>query len=720
MTTHSIKLDLDKTLQLPPPTITARQGDTQCGITAMVTDHGAPATLTGYTAKFQAAKPDGTYAEQAAQISGSTVTVELDPQFLAAAGLIRTAYFRFFEGTAEKESTQNMCIRVIHDAEGEAPDLSTSYIPTVDQLVEDATEALNSANTALGNAEEALEDAEAATDSATDAAASANAAANAAQSAIDAMTGNVLRGTVGPSEVVSVDDAYPQVPLGVKVKGLTRQNLWVNPSGTNNGVTVTSNEDGSVTLSGTATNNSTIQVKTYALKLGTKYYLSVDKTIPGVGNGFGFYIDTDSQSAAYVGNSVASGVSYTPRAEASIVTLGLYIASGITVSGTYRVMLNEGSTAEPWCPPGLNSVSTLEIALSPTNMWPSKTSDYNDFTSRYLTIGNDGFIDIDIDNSGGGSTVYANVFSKEIKGIPVGDKVWLRVEWKELSGALWLTMDGASYNWVQFDGGSGFQLGIGSGSRVVGLDCIRDAGSGVVCGARLFVGCGSGERKTGRIRFGLYRMESDANAGWTPSGVPNYTTVDLQGNELCSLPDGTRDELTIGEDGTARIERAVGSVDIPTDAGDVVWEFAYQRIGVFLSLQAQDMTPNATGRLFCDKVPSRANGQAANVGTHASTSAMYAYIRVDGSASASDTVAKVGGGEVVYPRRQPDSVALPAVTLPSLPGPTANVWAVATDGHGNTFTLQPEIELEYARDVTLVIGSLEAKVAALELLHETE
>ena len=140
MTTHSIKLDLDKTLQLPPPTITARQGDTQCGITAMVTDHGAPATLTGYTAKFQAAKPDGTYAEQAAQINGSTVTVELDPQFLAAAGLIRTAYFRFFEGTAEKESTQNMCIRVIHDAEGEAPDFSTSYIPTVDQLVEDATE----------------------------------------------------------------------------------------------------------------------------------------------------------------------------------------------------------------------------------------------------------------------------------------------------------------------------------------------------------------------------------------------------------------------------------------------------------------------------------------------------------------------------------------------------------------------------------------------------
>ena len=705
MTTHSIKLDLDKTLQLPPPTITARQGDTQCGITAMVTDHGAPATLTGYTAKFQAAKPDGTYAEQAAQISGSTVTVELDPQFLAAAGLIRTAYFRFFEGTAEKESTQNMCIRVIHDAEGEAPDLSTSYIPTVDQLVEDATEALNSANTALGNAEEALEDAEAATDSATDAAASANAAANAAQSAIDAMTGNVLRGTVGPSEVVSVDDAYPQVPLGVKVKGATRQNLWVNPSGTKtqNGMTVTPNSDGSITVSGTSTSSALIELaNSYALKPGAQYTFSVDKLFPtneGKNTG-GFFIQKHiagqvNTTIGYLVSDAEKEIVVSVPSDTEYCVFGVQVIAGSQISGTYRVMLNEGSEPEPWCPPGLNSVGdggSVKVVTAGKNL----------FTPNSITQiqGN------------GGSNQTAFIGTK-VSGIPAQQVVAVSLEYRLSSGAGTMTVQQVSAPYYALGIAYLALIGDGQWHKASGNVTVNDGfNKNDSIGIRL-------DDVTGLLEFRNIQFELGSAA--TDYEPPNVTTtpIDLDGHALNSLPDGTRDELRIDGTGAVTLVQRVGVATAPTAASGWTWstDATGGRASFGLTSKGPTPKPNETSFLLCDKLPVRkTNGDA----SYAIVSNWLAYAKNPAITSTATAATVAGGATYLYPLATPQTIPLTSVTLPSLPGPTANVWAVATGGHGNTFTLQPEIELEYARDVTLVIGSLEAKVAALELLHETE
>ena len=50
---------------------------------------------------------------------------------------------------------------------------------------------------------------------------------------------------------VSLTDCYGRKPMGIVIKPKMVENLWVNPSGTNNGVTVTANVDGSITLNGT-------------------------------------------------------------------------------------------------------------------------------------------------------------------------------------------------------------------------------------------------------------------------------------------------------------------------------------------------------------------------------------------------------------------------------------------------------------------------------------
>ena len=565
----------------------------------------------------------------------------------------------------------------------------------------------------------AIAEVETATDSATDAAASANAAASAAQSAIDAMTGNVLRGTVGPSEVVSVEDAYPQVPLGVKVKGVTRQNLWVNPNGSNNGVIATSNEDGSITVSGTATHRAIISLKSYVLRTGSSYTVSSngkmsDSWAPGQAeSGAGFavvYRDSSnaSQGQAIFGYGDELTTSFVVPSTAAYVEFYVIVEEGATVIGTYRIMLNEGSEAEPWCPPGLNSIEELEIWQGGRNLLGIGSPVRKTGSSSHITytLNDDGSIRCIGTVTGGDSTSMSALYGNDWNNLPS------------------VVLEPGTYHYETVNGQSlsdGFVLSI----RIGNADNYNSHIASNVRGtftlskrtrvnAYLTVGQGA---ENIDVTVWMSITKEDATGERLPYAT--QSAIPLLGNALRSLPDGTCDVLTIGEDGTAAIERAVFAYTMPTDQADYGWEANLQRsvkptgVAYVYSTYAQSCRSETVA------IREESNGE--DEGSYFFPSVNGAlYHRIETATDLAANVAIIGGKEVMFKRKTPDSVTLPAATLPALPGPTANVWAVATDGHGNTFTLQPEVELEYARDVTLVIGSLEAKVAALELLHETE
>lgn len=204
MATHELTLDVDKSAALAAEIITARTGDSGTVIKASLLKDGA--ALTGATnARFIALKPDRTYADQSASVSGSTVTVTLDPKFLTAKGVIKTAYFRVTVG-GKVETTPDIWINVLPDAESQADAPTDAYISEVEALISQLNSiksqmqtATSSANTAAGKANsaaddatEAAEEARAAADSvdaaknaATQAANSANLAADAAEEAAD-------------------------------------------------------------------------------------------------------------------------------------------------------------------------------------------------------------------------------------------------------------------------------------------------------------------------------------------------------------------------------------------------------------------------------------------------------------------------------------------------------------------------------------------------------
>lgn len=554
-----------------------------------------------------------------------------------------------------------------------------------------ATTAADAANTAAGSANKAKDAANTAAESANAAAESANSAADAANGVIDACTeaaasaneaaasanaaaeaadtviaGNVLKGTLGPSEVLTTDDAWAAKPLGLKVYGNTRQNLWANPSGTSNGVTVTSNDDGSITISGSA--SSAVFLRSdfrYVLKPSTAYTISVSGPVSASSqNGFAVWEYYDGGELAHICGSNMTNLTFTTRDDTLRCSCAFYIGNQSVAfsAGTYRVMLREatekeiaaaqqtpstlpeGGTADlpqdypvtlpadpsiyaanddfDWCPPGLNSVESLEIVTAGKNL---------------LTETLDGVAPKAPDSQ---FTTLID-FGKDInfEGMTLSVTADTDITYQNTTAAMldFLESDGTHHYIVppQVIGASGTMTA--GMQKIVNVPNVKFRYINVYWFrsnyASFDIDC--------RLKFQL-ELGSTATAYESPAvtSIP----IDLQGNELCSLPDGTRDVLDVM---TGEIEKSVGY--IASYAGE-------------------------------------------DVGDDYVASAL------------TDTGEIAQGAQVVYRLSDPQTIQLTPPELPALPAPNLTAYAdsdVACD-----------IEIEYARDVNIAYSKLEQAITA--------
>ena len=152
MNTFNLTLDLAKAKQRQQQTIFVRQGDRNATtIVATITDHGAAASTSGLTARFQMRLPDGThYYRKAASLSGNTATVTIDEaQAASAVGRTDVAYFQLLQGSTVVASTESFTVVVLPDALADA-EVPESY----DSAIQDA---IDNANTAADAAWEAAQ-----------------------------------------------------------------------------------------------------------------------------------------------------------------------------------------------------------------------------------------------------------------------------------------------------------------------------------------------------------------------------------------------------------------------------------------------------------------------------------------------------------------------------------------------------------------------------------
>ena len=430
------------------------------------------------------------------------------------------------------------------------------------------------------------------------------------------------------------------------VYGNTRQNLWVNPSGTTNGVTLTANDDGSITLSGTTTGLANPYRQTYALRPGSTYTLSVDKVVQSstdAANGCFLIEMHDSDSpllAKYVGYGTTTAVTFAVPANTTFARLVFYCKSGNTVSGTYRVMLNEGSEAEPWCPPGINSVDELSVVTAGKNLLASA------FGSVKYRSGAYGQADMPAPSSLSGREVAVSVYVD-------GEDVTAKPNWELYIGAFIGSVPATSV----------LTLGPTSKSGTVG-----DILDGTVI---RFYANGSFWPTDCEIAVQL-ELGSTATAYEPP--VVTTTPIDLDGHALCSLPDGTRDELTVDSTGNVTLTQRVGVATAPSEASGYRWHTDTPGGRASFPLGNVPVAPSGTqvGHILCDKLPPRIN--LGNPSYIAVTSDNRIYVRNPAITSAATAATVAGGATVLYPLATPQEVELPGISVPGLASPDYTIF----------------------------------------------
>lgn len=471
--------------------------------------------------------------------------------------------------------------------------------------------------------------------------------------------------------VVQAAGCAAGVPVaGAKVFGETRQNLWPRLSGSSRGVSVSTGEDGAVSLSGTATDTATVKLAVHTLQPGKTYTLSVDKAIPGVGDGYGIYVDTDVQAAYYVGNSERLVVVYTTDSSATSFTVGVYIPAGVTVSGTYRVMLNEGPTAQPWCPPGLTSVGELETVTAGKNLLrylpglAQSTTNGITFTPQ-----EDGGIKVQGTAS---SAVYFNidyVSSYESAISNARPFVGRQVTASKAGG------ENVNFIVGVFTGPDDAWESMVSTSSTVTATVPDDA-----LAFRSILGVNK-DITVDTVIYPQFELGSTATA-YEPPAVTT-TPIDLSGHELRSLPDGTRDVLSVDGSGAVSVEQACA--EIVLDGSQTLSSNGTNRYQTALpGCEAFEGSSVDDPAIMCDALPVSNNTSTftGSPGVHRRTiGSQELIICVPASwgadADAVESYLASHPVTVAYPLADPQTVPLDPITPPSVPAAEATLWAAS-------------------------------------------
>lgn len=176
---------------------------------------------------------------------------------------------------------------------------------------------------------------------------------------------NVPLGTVS-GIVAQATDAYPVLPRKVSVHGKTVENLCPVFNRVNNGVTFSTDDDGYISVKGTATNDIYEQPSIANFPQNSKVWLYVDSDFRKKGID-AVYAQCSGWSLYSIPNEMVS--STTPDATSG--SLLIKILSGVTVDAKIRIMFMAGETepdASLFVPSGVHTVEPEKLTVLGENL----------------------------------------------------------------------------------------------------------------------------------------------------------------------------------------------------------------------------------------------------------------------------------------------------------------------------------------------------------------
>lgn len=170
------------------------------------------------------------------------------------------------------------------------------------------------------------------------------------------------------------------------------------------------------------------------------------------------------------------------------------------------------------------------------------------------------------------------------------------------------------------------------------------------------------------------------------------TTIDLKGNELCSLPNGVKDEVVIDAEGNVSLIKRTKQYD---------WNCAQIIKGTgrnYAVDKVLDIGANYTG-LVAEKAINAVNN---SVGICYVNQKMI-YVTVPESVATKEQANQLYGGmKVIYQLAEPQTIPLGKVELPALPEATSNVW--------NNGNIPANVYIQYLKDVNIAYSDLENQI----------
>lgn len=488
--------------------------------------------------------------------------------------------------------------------------------------------------------------------------------------------------TVTGNGIVTVGDAAPY-KKELTVYGNTRQNLWTNPdTRTANGVTLTNNADGTITLAGTCTANTWIFITVFNAKANTTYTLSADKAVQNSGDGIcAFYFEEYDDAGTTYSHVIQSGnksITFTTKSSVTKANCAFIAYTGAVLSGTYRVMLNEGSTAEPWCPPGIHGVDELTLGTAGKNILqylPSlKTSTNAGIT---FTPQDDGGIKV---QGTATLTAYYNIDFVSSASSAISDArpfIGTQVTASMHGGA------GVNFAATIFDDDGEWENLVSTASSVTAT-VPDDAAS-----FRSFISVAQGI-SVDTVVYPQLERGTEATA-YEPPNI-TQTTIDLQGHSLHSLPDGTRDELRVDYSGAVAIGARFGTFTANGDEDWVLSPHSSNQYRFALNNWVDDVWNVTLGpeKFYCDALPKSLDKPSDYSGNHIVINGRYQlYVCRDGITTVEALKSWLASHPVtvVYPLATEQTIELGSIEMPYMLRGLNNVMAVSD--------VTPEIELSY-------------------------
>lgn len=715
MNTFNLNLDLDKTSGIIQ-WVTLRQGDKNgTELRATIYDHGTPVTG-NYTARFSLRHPGtgDTYYRETATYSNGVATVTVDEQYAATVTGITAGYFELLQGSTVIASTADFGVRILASAtDGAVPgevydsaiedalaelDEATGHI---NQMVVDATEEYLNAHPELTTT---VED-----NSLTDAKLIQQGGILSRVDRLMYRLDNLLTNTPAEAESVTVGDAARTPLAGLALYGKSTQDGTPTPSApvpiqsvtpnlyrqtryaagdvhTSVGITITQNADGTVTATGTATN--TAWLWGGSSSADERFYVELPAGTYTVCGSHNVAVQklVDGTVTSIVLSSTIGSATFT-LVEPTLIKAVAALQNGTTVvNETAWVAVYAGTSAYPYVPYGHTGLWARGANLSPFFSETPITTDkgyWSTNSSWWTSVGNGwGHISRASD-----TLTNVDVAVMPQSGFEVGKTYTVLLEWRNVtvSGTVDMYHTGSDDRQLSTIESTIITSGSGSSRRTTTF--VHPMGAGVTRFIFWRTRIQANSSIDGDFRLSIY--EGDYTGPYLPYksiAIP----IPLDGHTLRSLPDGTRDEVTVDERGHVTLTQRVGVAELSASG----WSTSGDRYRRSMSAYGYGLGTGHYLDIFCTAYEPTSNTSASQPANTIRLGANGDYVWLGVGSTLVDCT-------LIYPLATPVTYDLGTIDPTALVGPDMTATGIPT----------APFALTYERDLNATLARLEAAIA---------